>query len=480
MKKNTKVILVTGAVLALLGGAFFGYRKYESNFIVIDEVKYDRSLSSLDLSGTTIDEWEKLRELTGLQELNLQNTGITAAQYDALAAALPGCTIRWSVPLPDGYVDSGITELELDTLTEEDLEVFPYLPQLTAVSAKHLSTDSLIDQMQRRFPQISFSYHLKLCGKHYPHTVTALDVSDPAVEELMAKLPYLPNLTTVHLTGRIPANEDMITLIQAHPQITFVFDFEVFGVATNSTAEFLDLSNIPFSDTAQIDAIMPLFYHLTKVDMIHCGIPNEEMGALNDRYPDTLFVWTVKLHRKEFRTDITELIPVKHDVWITDPDCPNLRYFTELVALDLGHMHIHTCDFVAYMPDLKYLVLADSPVSDLTPLTGLENLIFLELFLCPIKDYTPLTTLTALEDLNICYTSAADPSVLTQMTWLDRLWFSHPAHNPLPKEQEQALREALPNTQIRLESGSSTGAGWRQGQNYYDMRDMLGMGYLIG
>ena len=479
MKKTTKIILALVAVLAVLGCAFFSYQKYESNFIVIDDVKYNRSISSLDLSGTTIGEWEKLWDLTALQELNLEDTGMTPEQYDALSAALPGCAISWSVPMREGFVDQDVTELALDTLTAEDLDMLAYLPQLANLNVDSLGSDNLIDEIQTRYPNLSFSYDLEVCGKIFPHTTETLDLSNATVKELMAKLPYLPNLTTVNLTGQVPSNEEMIRLIQTFPQITFIFDFEVFGVATNSAADFLDLSNIQFSDTSEIDAIMPLFYNLTKVDMIHCGIANEDMGALNQRYPDTLFVWMVKLHRKEFRTDITELIPVKHDVWITDPDCPNLCYFTELVALDLGHMHIHSCEFIAYMPKLKYLVLADSPLRDFSPLAGLENLVFLELFLCPIEDYTPLTTLTNLQDLNICYTGA-DHTVLMEMTWLDNLWFSQPMHRPMSKEKEQALREALPNTRIRLESGSSTGAGWRQLQNYYDMRDMLGMGYLIG
>lgn len=479
MKKNTKIMLALAAVLAVLGSAIYGHQKHEANFILIDDVKYSRAISSLDLSGTTIGEWEKLTELTALQELNLENTGITTEQYDTLSEALPGCTVFWSVPMGEGFVDCTATELELSTLTSENLALLEYFPRLTTLTATSLESDSLIDEIQTRYPHLDFSYDLEICGKVYPHTAETLDLSDATAEALTAKLPYLPGVTTVNLTGQVPSNDEMITLIESYPHITFVFDFEVIGVATNSTADFLDLSNIQFSNTSEIDAIMPLFYNLTKVDMIHCGIANEDMGALNQRYPDTLFVWMVKLHRKEFRTDITELIPVKHDVWITDPDCPNLCYFTELVALDLGHMHIHSCEFIAYMPKLKYLVLADSPLSDFSPLAGLENLVFLELFLCPIEDYTPLTTLKNLQDLNICYTGA-DYSVLTEMTWLNNLWFSQPMHRPMGKEQEQALREALPNTRIRLESGSSTGAGWRQLQNYYDMRDMLGMGYLIG
>lgn len=479
MKKTTRIILILSAFLAVLVCSIFGYLIYDSNFIIIDDVKYNLTISSLDLSGTTVTQWEKLPELKDLRELNLQDTGLTTEQYDALSAALPGCTISWSVPMGENYVAWDIGELSLPTFTPEDLAQMAYLPRLTRLHAASLESDSLIDEVRSRYAGLEFSYDLAVCGKTYPHTAETLDLSDATAEELAAKLPYLPHVTTVNLTGQVPANEDMIPLIETFPQITFVFDFEVFGVATNSMADFLDLSYIQFSDTSEIDAIMPLFYNLSKVDMLYCGIPNEEMGALNGRYPDTLFVWMVKLHRKEFRTDITELIPVKHDVWITDVDCPNLCYFTELVALDLGHMHIHSCEFVAHMPKLKYLVLADSPLSDFSPLAGLENLIFLELFLCPIEDYTPLTTLKNLQDLNICYTSA-DPTPLMEMTWLNTLWFSQPMYHPMSWEQEQALRSALPNTRIRLESGSSTGAGWRELQNYYDMRDTLGMGYLIG
>lgn len=479
MKKKTKLILALVVLLAVLGCAFLGYQTYESRFLTIGDLKYPRDLSALDLSGAPLGEWEKLPELTALETLDLRGTGLTPAQFDTLSAALPGCEIFWSVPFQEETLDCGTQTLDLETFTRQDLEALSYLPHLEKLHIQTVHDLSLIDEIQARYPGLSFSYALEVGGRHYDHTAKTLDISDPSIEELTKKLPYLPRVTTVNLTGQIPGNEDMKNLMGTFPEITFVFDFEVFGVKTCSTAEFLDLSNIQFADTSEIDAIMPLFYNLSKVDMIHCGIPHEEMGALNQRYPDTLFVWMVKLHRKEFRTDITELIPVKHDVWITDPDCPNLCYFTELVALDLGHMHITSCEFLAYMPKLKYLVLADSPLSDFSPLTGHENLIFLEAFLCPIKDYTPFTTLKNLQDLNICYTYA-NAEVLEEMTWLDNLWFSQPVNRFLSQDQQQSLREALPNTKIRFERGSSTGAGWRELQNYYDMRDMLGMGYLIG
>ena len=91
--------------------------------------------------------------------------------------------------------------------------------------------------------------------------------------------------------------------------------------------------------------------------------------------------------------------------------------------------------------------------------------------------YEPLATLTGLEDLNLGYTRG-DVHVLEQMTWLKRLWWSGSGLNA---EEEAALQAALPDTEIQIHSvGSSTGMGWREGQHYYDMRDLLGMPYMEG
>ena len=143
MKKRTTIILALAALLAVLAALVtcLGYQKYESRFFVIDETKYSRTISSLDLSGTTIGEWEKLTELTGLQELHLLDTGITPQQYDTLAAALPGCAISWSVPMGENYVAWDIEELNLDTLTGDDLEMLSYLPQLTRLWVNSLESD---------------------------------------------------------------------------------------------------------------------------------------------------------------------------------------------------------------------------------------------------------------------------------------------------------------------------------------------------
>ena len=46
--------------------------------------------------------------------------------------------------------------------------------------------------------------------------------------------------------------------------------------------------------------------------------------------------------------------------------------------------------------------------------------------------------------------------------------------------EEAEFQEYLPDTHLMFLHHSSTGNGWRQLQNYYDMRDILGMHYMWG
>lgn len=239
--------------------------------------------------------------------------------------------------------------------------------------------------------------------------------------------------------------------------------------------EILDLSGISFSDTSEIHSFLSSLPHLTQVLMLDCGIPDEEMDALNRKYENIQIIWAVDLGPDlRVRTDVTALIPSQSDAWLSDEDAYNLRYCTELVALDLGHMDITNIDFVAFMPKLKYLIVADSQVASLEPLRGLDHLIYLEAFLTHVTDYSPLLDCPALEDLNISWTYG-DPAPLYQMTQLKRLWWGGTSHS---YRVVSALAEQLPNTQLSLYDGNSTGSGWRKHPHYYEMRDLLGMYYM--
>lgn len=240
-----------------------------------------------------------------------------------------------------------------------------------------------------------------------------------------------------------------------------------------SDAEEIDLSGMEIGSAEWVEERIRDMPKLQKVIMCGCGLEDEEMDALNRRYENIRFVWTVRIGKVSVRTDTDYFAPVVTGDHVTEIDMGPLKYCTDVVAVDLGHMAVRTCGWAEYMPNLRYLILADTGVTDISPLAGCKNLVFLELFLTAVRDYSPLLSCTNLEDLNLCYSyGSAEP--VKQMTWLKRLWWDG---NPY---ETKGLEAFLPDTECNFSSGSSTGGSWRLGARYKEQRDILGMPYSVG
>ena len=480
MKKKSKIIIAVIAVLALAATAAICYRNnqiYHATYLVIDEVEYRRDSTSLDLSGSTIGEFDKLKELTALESLNLRDTGITIEQYEDLQAALPECEILWSVPFQDGYVDNDVTELNLVALSEADLDILPYLTELRAVSAPNCRKYDELIELNRRYPDIDLSYNVEIGGKIYEGTSETIDIANPDTDEVAEKLSFMPHVQTVNLNGDLPENDKLLKLQQAYPEITFVFDFTVFGIPVNTMDEFIDLSGIQVGSTEAVDAIIPHFYNLSQIDMVGCGISNDSMDALNKRYPDIKIVWRVNACGIWLRTDALYFMPVQYKVSsATGAQCYNLRYCTDMQVVDLGRYGTNDLSFVEHMPNLKYLLVCEGTVSDMTPVGNCISLEYIELQMSNAADLWPLTNLTNLRDLNLAEIPWEDMTPLLQMTWLDRLWFSK---NGLSYASQEMMREALPNTVLIFYSSGHTTSGFRYTPRYFEQRDILGMYYGV-
>ena len=492
-KKLTILCVVTFLLVALLATAVIlklkhdrdveAQRIYNETYLVMDGVEYLRASTQLDLSGKQITELEKLTELTALKQLNLRDTGISTEQYELLRTALPACEILWSVPFQGGHCDDTVQELTVEHLSEADLAAFAYLPNLTTVHAEGCRDYDAIFALIEQYPELEVACTVTIGGTDYPHTQDQLTVTDPDVAELKAQLPLLRKLENVTLEGDLPSTEALVELKEAFPNITFLWEFTVCGVKTNTVAEFLNLSKHKMSDTSELEAALPCFYDLEKVDMISCGISDEEMAALNRRHPDTRFVWTVNVAGAKLRTDTREFMPYKYGIKKVG-SLYNLRYCTDLEVLDLGHKGVKDFSYLEYLPNIRYLLLLECEVTDLSIIGNCTSLEMLELASTPIDDFWPLTNLTNLRDLNLSYTpfyysarkwgKFGDLTPLYQMTWLDRLWL---ANSRVGEENREKLREELPNTELLFFSTSATNFGWRYAPSYYEMRDILSMFY---
>lgn len=474
--------LVMGLCLAavLLAGALIGLFYYHNNFVTIQGQAVRRDAQFLDLRGAEQPELDKITQLHGLENLDIRDTGISVENYEALKAALPGCEILWSVPFSCGAQDSDSETVTLTAIVGEDLGLLTYLPELTSVNATGCRDYDQLLALQQQYPDLEVSYNMTVAGSIYSRKATTLTFETMDPEALAGLLPHFPELTTLVLTGDQPDDDALFALMAENPRLAISWDLDICGVSVNSLATEVDISGVQVEDLAALEASLLRLPNLEKVVMCGCGVSNEEMDALNRRHEDIKFVWAVTIRGVTLRTDITELMPYKYNLWPTTQEIQDFKYFTDLECLDLGHHKITNCDFVAYMPKMKYLLLGDTRISDITPLEGLTEIIYLEIFLTGVTDYTPLLKLTNLQDLNLCYTRG-QVDVIAQLTWVDYIRWITTDEKKLWQSERELLEESLPNTVLELGTQqSSTGGQWRETQNYYDMRDILGMHYMTG
>lgn len=458
-------------------------RIYNETYLVVDGKEYRRDSVKLDLSGEQISQPEMFRELTALQELDLRGTGIDVQQYETLQAALPACTIFWSVPFQNGYLDNTVQTLTLEKLTEDDLAAFAYLENLTSVNADLCRDYDALLALNAAYPDLAVTYAVPIGEQSFAQDVESITVVDPDAAELMTYLEFLPTLRNVTLEGTLPSTEKLITLKEAFPNVTFLWNFNVLGVETNSLAEFLNLSNIRMDNTVELESMLPCFYNLSKVEMINCGLSNSAMEKLNLSHRNTSFVWKVSVTGVKVRTDIKYFMLHKYQIKQVG-DLSNLRYCTDIEVIDFGHYGVRDISFIEYLPNLRYLLMLETYLSDLTAVGNCTSLEFAELSGTPITDFWPLTNLTNLKGLNLSYTPTygsglgkfGDITPLLQMTWLERLWL---ANSRLGDEGRAIFDDALPNVEMVFYSASSTDRGWRYAPGYFEMRDILGLPYMV-
>ena len=305
-------------------------------------------------------------------------------------------------------------------------------------------------------------------------------------QEMIAALGRLKSLERAELRGADIAPAQLCELLPYLPEGETSYDILLFGRRFGSDAEEMDLSGTPMEDTQELEAAIGLMPKLGKVVMCDCGIPDEQMEELREKYAPVSFVWTVHFGVYSLRTDAKSFcgndLPKYGFVAppIDDAELEPLKYCTELIALDLGHMKVGDISFLENMPHIKYLILVEESFTDISVIGTLQELEYLELFQNTIDDVSPLLNCRELRHLNLGFSSGFDPEPLKEMTRLKRLWCPGCGFDA---DTVRAIKQALSDTDCYMPSfdrQGSTGGGWRLDPEYIKMRDAFGMHYQDG
>jgi len=485
---------------------------------------YDQDTDVLYVTSLTDEDVATLDYFTRLKTVEAQEC-TDYPQLAALTARRPEVTVEYTVTIDGREYPQDTAVVSISGITEEEINLLTYLPELTAVTAVGCRTPEQMTRLRDFCQEKGLSFALRFGTKTYPDTVEELDVTGVTDGELEL-LQLLPELKTLHLKNPEADPETVAQLRSTYPKADISWEVEIAGVSFPDDTKEVDLSAVLESSAAQttagtaagtqtaagaqtttktqtttgtatgtqstketqstapavtlnledLEKKMSYLSDAKQVFLGKCGLDNEELAALRERVRDSYkLVWTVQLGKKlTARTDDTTFMPVReHVYYFLDEDAYNLRYCEDMLCVDVGHMGLTNIDFVKGMPHLQILILAhNGQLQDISPISSCKELIFLELDWSAVKDFTPLVGCTSLEDLNIGLTY---PSVepLMQMTWLKNLWM-------VDRGGAYQLSQALPDTKIVASADVTVGAGWRNLPNYYKMRDMLGMEYMRG
>ena len=532
MKKKTRIgILAAALVLLVAAGMFVGV-----NYTLVSGKLVSRHAETIDLRGKNITakQLTKAREklpdahilwdiVIGGKTFDSESENIVTADFTAgdipafarlenlasadvsacsdisailaLRSALPEVRVFWTVPLAGESFDGDSENIIVPDASEEELRAalvrLPELKTLT-LTGSAFSLESQL-ALKEKFPSVSFVWDVTLAGKTFVSDALALDftgtpLTEEDLSEIGAALVLLPDAKSVTLTACGLSEDALRTFSAAHPEILTIWETQLFGVTFTTDAEEIEFTDIPLTveDAAQIEDMLPYMPNLKKVVMLRCGISNEDMEEINLRHEDVQFVWMVQVYAYGVRTDQTYFSIYNCEYFYGEYDhlADDLRYCHDMIAVDLGHMHLYgDTYFLTQMPHLQYLILSSAGPNPIPELGTLKELRFLELGKASFTDITMLSECTSLTDIDLMYkrvksdeVAEADVQTLCKMTWLKRLYLGGNMYN---EEQMKRLYDSLPNTQIVIHNSPEWEQNrWREAEIYFEMRDALHMYYI--
>ena len=392
---------------------------------------------------------------------------------ERLCQRLPEVNVRYQVNLGGASFDPDSTELTLepgDYTLETLIQNLPHLPDVTAITLKtpELTLEE-VEQLRGNFPEITFTCTVSILGQEYGEETTQLDLSamtGDQMEEVVGKLPMLPNLETISLNdadgNSALTKEDVKAIQEALPDVVIDYSFDFFGTRLSTAEEEVHIKNVKIGDEgeSEVRAALDLLPNCKRFVLENCQISNEVMAKIRDDYRDrTKVVWRVSFGRGSTLTD-AEIIRAVYD--LVDANCGNLVYCEDARFMDIGHNEfLKSSEFISGMKSLEYVIISGSMIKDLTPFANCKNLKVLEAAFCEyIESVDGLQECTNLERLNISYTHVTDLSPLDDLNLVNLCAMYYPKSR-VPQEEQERFQALKPDCKMSFVGEQPYGSAWR-------------------
>ena len=346
-----------------------------------------------------------------------------------------------------------------------------HLPKMEKVTLRWCElTLEQVEALRTAYTNITFSCTVELMGQELDMETTELDLctmTPEQVPEVAAKLPLLPKLAAVDLAGcgaSQLSKEDVKQLLAAAPNAVFDYTFEFFGQTLSTADEEVSFKNVRMGDDAEAELrlALDLLPNCKRFVLDNCHFSYDVLAKVRDDYRhQTKVVWRVSYGEGSTLTD-AEVIRAVYD--LVDDNCHNLIYCEDAKYMDIGHNEwLDGCDFVSGMKSLEYVIISGAPIKSLEPFRNCKNLKFLEIAFCEyVTDVSPLADCKNLQMLNISNTHVTDLSPLDDLPLTHLTVRNNPSGKcRLSQEEQNRVIAQHPDCWISFSGKQPYGAGWR-------------------
>ena len=409
--------------------------------------------------------------------IDLRGSEISVQKAEALAAEHPGKTVLWDVPLSGGSRPSDAEDLEITALSLSDIPLFSCFPDLKSVDASGCADYEALLALRAACPALELTAFVSVGGKAVPMDAQrAVLRADTPLEELLDKLPFLPDLYRVSFAGGAVSYETQDALAAAFPGISFRWDVELLGRTASSAAKELSFAGSSLSerDVHTLCENLFRFPSLERIDLTGCGLAGEQIAAVRAAsgaavlYELTLFGRTVSTDASELdfsgiRMGLSDVAVIEEalgefpllekvvmcDCGISNEDMAALNdrhenvrfvwrvYFsgfslrtddTNFIAARVRNdfpIYSNDLEVLKYCPDLQALDLGHKNITHLNFLQYVPHLKYLILVENDVNDITPIGELQELTYLEMFWTKCEDISPLQNCKALTDLNISY-------------------------------------------------------
>ncbi len=233
--------------------------------------------------------------------LNLRSQFLTISEYEEIRERLPDCEIFWNVPFQNTAYPEDTTGISVRKLSDEDLNVLAYLPELKSIDAVGCTDYAQLEKLREQYPHIELTYTVTIGGRDYPQDAAAV-TCDTLTDEEIALMAHLPELKTVDASGCRDYSRIGV-LGETFPGLDISYQVELLGQT------FTEATVSATFDDPDVNVLMEQLAYVTHMESVHLVEPSasaESLLQLMEAYPDITFTWDKTVLGKTFNSAATE------------------------------------------------------------------------------------------------------------------------------------------------------------------------------